>query len=141
MKFRCFTDIRHLPIFLGALSIIWSAIPLGEFDGSLFARQLDMLRIDHEWGWLMAMSGLYLAVGALIRRRETLTISLFVAACVWTAMSIVFLDASFRYTDMQWVTPVTLAMPLAAVSLWLSFVRELLAQPVVITERRRVPRE
>lgn len=141
MKVRCFADIRHLPLFLGILSILWSAIPLGDYEGSLFARQLDVLRIGQEWGWFMAFSGLYLVVGSLLRRRETLTIALLLSACVWSAMSIVFIDAVFRYDVAQWITPVTLTMPAAAISLWLSLIRELLAQPVVITERRRVPRE
>lgn len=141
MKVRCFADIRHLPLFLGVLSILWSAIPLGDYEGSLFAKQLDVLRIGPEWGWFMAFSGLYLVVGSLLRRRETLTIALLLSACVWSAMSIVFIDAAYRYDVVQWITPVTLTMPVAAISLWLSLIRELLAQPVVITERRRVPRE
>lgn len=140
-RVRCFADIRHLPLFLGILSILWSAIPLGDYEGSLFARQLDVLRIGPEWGWFMAFSGLYLMVGSLLRRRETLTIALLLSACVWSAMSIVFIDAAYRYDVVQWITPVTLTMPAAAIPLWLSLIRELLAQPVVITERRRVPRE
>lgn len=140
-KVRCFADIRHLPLFLGIVSMLWSTIPICEFDGSLFAKQLDILRIGQEWGWLMAFTGLYLVAGSVFRRRETLAIALLLSACAWTAMSIVFIDAAYRYDDFQWVTPVTLTMPAAAVTLWLSLVRELLAQPVVIKERRRVPRE
>lgn len=140
-RIRCFADIRHLPLFLGILSMMWSTIPIGDLDGSLFARQLELLRIGPEWGWLMAVSGLYLVVGSLLKRRETLTIALFISAMVWSAMTIVFIDASTRLDDMQWITPVTLTMPVAAISLWLSLAREMLAQPVVITERRRMPRE
>lgn len=140
-RIRCFADIRHLPLFLGILSMMWSTIPIGDLDGSLFARQLELLRIGPEWGWLMAVSGLYLVVGSLLKRRETLTIALFISAMVWSAMTIVFIDASTRLDDMQWITPVTLTMPVAAISLWLSLAREMLVQPVVITERRRMPRE
>lgn len=142
MKLRCFIDVRQLPLYLGTKSILWSLIPLVDVKGSLFSRQLAYLGINQEWGWLMALSGLYLVFGAVFARREILTVAMFLSACMWTALTVLFLDAAVRFPDiMPWVTPVTLAMPVAAACLWIGLAREMLVQPVVIRERRRVQRD
>ncbi len=141
IKLRCFTDIRQLPLYIGIKACLWATIPLVPIDGSLFSKQLALLGIGQDWGWLMALCGGYLVFGALIARRETLTVALFLSASMWTALSILFLDASVHAPQLtSWITPVTLTMPLSAACLWMCLVREMLAHPVVIKERRRVPR-
>ena len=142
MKLRCFIDVRQLPLYIGIKTCLWSLIPLAGIEGSLFSRPLVMLGLDREWGWIMALSGLYLIFGAVFARREVLTVAMFLSACVWTTMTVLFFDAAVRVPHtMVWVTPVTLLMPVSALSLWAGLFREMLAQPIVIRERRRVQRD
>lgn len=141
-RLRCFVDVRQLPLYIGIKTCLWSVIPLSGVEGSLFSRQLLMLGLDREWGWIMALGGLYLVFGAVYARREVLTVAMFLAACIWTTLTVLFVDASVRVPHlMTWVTPVTLLMPMSALSLWAGLAREMFAHPVVIKERRRVQRD
>lgn len=148
MKLRCLSDMRQLPLLVGALQVMWSLIPALRIKGSRFYALLDSVNLTNDWGWMMMLSGAYLIVGALVKRRDTLTVALFLSAIVWTVMSILFADAAWRSIQYlydgdlltTWTTPITLSMPVIASSLWFCLFRELIAQPVTITERRKVAR-
>lgn len=134
---RCLSDVRQLPLLVGMLQVFWGFIPALNIDGSLFSRQLVYLRIGDVWGHLMILIGVYLVAGAVVNRRETLTVGLFLAAIAWTAMSVVFANAAYlNRSDLTWVTPVTLSMPCLAISCWFSLFRELLFAPVHLRDRR-----
>jgi hypothetical protein len=140
MKLRCLSDIRQLPLLVGALQAIWATIPALEIEGSLFSELLQYLSLDREWGWTMMLSGLYLCVGAIIKRRDTLTIGLFIAATLWTTLAVIFADALWYTNASRFVTPITLSMPLFAISLWFALYREMIFKPVSISERRKMER-
>lgn len=148
MKLRCLSDIRQLPLTIGMIQCMWALVPALQIKGSRFYVLLQSVNLDNQWGWMMMLTGLYLIFGAFVKRRDTLTIALLLSATVWTIMSIIFADAAWRSTAYVynsetlaiWATPVTLSMPVIALSLWFALFRELIAQPVVITERRRFER-
>lgn len=137
MNIRCLSDIRQCPLLVGAMQCMWSLIPLLDLPGSMFARQLHALGLGIVWGGIMACTGALLVAGALIARRETLTIALFLSALVWSAMTVTFVDASLSVAApplVTWMTPVTLTMPVVAVSLWFCLFREMIFRPVTFPE-------
>lgn len=144
IRLRCITDIRQTPLLVGAIQILWGMIPAFSQSGFLFRAMLDDLGIGNDWGWLMILTGLYLMAGAIINRRETLTIGLFLSATVWTSMTIVYfnswyIESSWYGTIPNWVTPITLSMPLFSLSLWFCCLRELYLMPRFVPERQKQP--
>lgn len=141
MKLRPLRDIRSLPLLVGMVQALWAIVPACDMPGFLFRRMLDDLAIGRPWGWAMMLSGLYLVFTALVDRRESLHIALFLCAMVWSAMTVLYFNHWYLIGEKPaWITPITLVLPLFSVNLWFALAREMLYQPVIIKERRRCRR-
>ena len=139
--FRCMSDIRQVPLYIGIVQCLNATIPALDIHGSLFYSILHASGLGREFGWVLMLSGFYLIFGGLYSRRQSFQIALYISASLWTAMTIMLADAMwYPYTYMgltqRWWTPITMSMPVTAFFLWFALFREMLLQPIMVRERR-----
>jgi len=134
---RRVSDFKLFEFFVGCLQMLWSTIPVFKINGSLFASILNDAGLNQQWGFVMLLSGAYLVVGAVFRRRETLHIAQFLSMMVWMVMTAMVANSYYFGNYENVITPVMLSLPLLSGCMLFAVFRSMLYCPVGISDRRK----